>query len=182
MRERLLQRLEKRACRRKYDQVGLYTFGCPCVGNAKFLEGFREKVPESLRVFQSIDSFAFLPRSTGFMPTTPAMSLVPAKDSEGADVIKLAFPDGVQKVTVLAGQKLPPQVCVRLFLACRVSTDLARKLSSWTSFFRIAVPARNRGHPSDGEVVLHACRLKANTLFRTQKSTTSGTGLLSRPS
>lgn len=112
------------------------------MGNAKFLEGFREKVPESLRVFQSIDSFAFLPRSTGFMPTTPAMSLVPAKDSDGVDVIKLAFPDGVQQVTVLAGQKLPPEVCLRVYLACRFFIDSECKLFSLTCLVCIIVPAR----------------------------------------
>ena len=54
-------------CRRSKDQVACYTFGCPRVGNAKFIEQFDTNVPESWRVYNARDTVATVPRMTGFV-------------------------------------------------------------------------------------------------------------------
>ena len=54
-------------CRRTPAQLACYTFGCPRVGNPKFIQQFNAKVPESWRVYNALDTVARVPRMTGFV-------------------------------------------------------------------------------------------------------------------
>lgn len=47
--------------------MACYTFGCPRVGNDKFIKQFNKNIPESWRVYNMRDSIASVPRLTGFV-------------------------------------------------------------------------------------------------------------------
>lgn len=102
--------------------MSLYTFGCPRVGNVKFLEAIYAKVPERLRVFNQADSVSYVPRSTGFEATAPALCFMPKTQEDGTPLVNFSFPDKELPITVVPGRPVDDEVRAPL-LSCLLATS-----------------------------------------------------------